>query len=430
MEKTNNPTELDYYFIRKIRPKPVQIYVHKEPKYLKNYLADKDNFCSVHGLHNDWLYSPNKKFGKYTYSVMRCRKCSSLVSRYWHFTHPIKAMLKDAKKHSRTFDTKFDLRHMDIFSKLKEQDNKCVYSGRKFESFFCRPSLDQKVARLGYTLDNIQILEKNVNIMKSNFEENYFLDLVELVFNFRVNSSGKYGQKDLLYQTGIDVKDSQYVKDRVDQFNAGLPVVCSQHGPHRDWEISFRKDKPKIRCRLCKKEELRISREKKKMGEISYSEKLTLKIQEFINTGLASCEKHGVHPEFKLRTKGRRLDCKLCVQEKRDEYYSQYPLKAIFLARRSAIKTKKKYLSREFSITYDDLEAIYENQNGRCWYSNVVLKKEIMGGISMDRLDNSVGYTKENVCLAFADINRMKSDLDFSEFMTLIKEIYGYKIHE
>ena len=185
MKNFSDPTSLNYYLSRRIKPKSVTIYVRKNPSYMENYLAGKDNFCSVHGSHKDWQYRSKLK-------ALRCRKCANLTARYWHYIHPVKAMLRDAKKHAKDNLISFNLNSIDIYSKLKMQKNRCAYSGRKFDVLRCRPSLDQKVARLGYTTKNIQILEKHVNIMKSNFDEDYFFELVKYVFDFRIKSSSKF----------------------------------------------------------------------------------------------------------------------------------------------------------------------------------------------------------------------------------------------
>lgn len=45
--------------------------------------------------------------------------------------------------------------------------------------------------------------------------------------------------------------------------------------------------------------------------------------------------------------------------------------------------------------------------------------------ISVDRIDSSKGYTKDNVQLVCDIVNRMKLDLNMSKFVELCKIIYN-----
>jgi hypothetical protein len=79
----------------------------------------------------------------------------------------------------------------DIFLK---QEGKCAYSGLKIthekyskimnkRSFYNlgTASLDRKNSDLGYTKNNIQWVHKDVNFMKMDFKECYFLKLCKLI---------------------------------------------------------------------------------------------------------------------------------------------------------------------------------------------------------------------------------------------------------
>ena len=62
-----------------------------------------------------------------------------------------------------------------------EQDRKCAYTGKELAfskgSAGNTASLDRKDSKKGYTLDNIHWIHKDVNIMKRDFPEDYFLSL-------------------------------------------------------------------------------------------------------------------------------------------------------------------------------------------------------------------------------------------------------------
>ena len=423
MHDKTDPTDVYYYLERGLKPTQFSVYTHKKPLYLERFIEKKENSCPVHGLHNDWSYKPNRRFGKYFYDIIKCKRCSILYSRFWHFKHPVKAMIKDGRGHAKSSSITFDLQNIDIYSMLKKQKNKCALSGLKFDLLYNRPSLDQKIAGNGYTVENSQLLQKNVNIMKSNFIEDYFLKLINLVYQFRVVVDGKFGSPKLLYQVGLEIKDRDYVERRVTNFQSGKPVKCAVHGDHNEWSIRYNKQRQTnaLVCKKCKRSTLRKSRARTRAGEIPHSDELSNKIANYRSTGLSDCEKHGRHSDFKLKS-SRHFVCNICAKENRDNFYDRFPLKAIYSGRKSEIKTKEK--KRNFTIEYKGVEKIYSNQNGRCWYSNIPLKKGRMGGISMDRMDNKKGYTYENVCLTFADINKMKSSINIEEFLKLITKIY------
>ena len=91
-----------------------------------------------------------------------------------------------------------------------------------------------------------------------------------------------------------------------------------------------------------------------------------------------------------------------------------------------------KHLRREFSITMKEAWEIWENQNGYCALSGVQLKFaqcSAKGGFalqtaSMDRIDSTLGYFKENVQWVHKEVNFMKqahTDQKFIELITSCK---------
>lgn len=80
-------------------------------------------------------------------------------------------------------------------------------------------------------------------------------------------------------------------------------------------------------------------------------------------------------------------------------------------------------------IDADFVRALYEKQNGRCYWLNVpVLPSVETRGPqrpSLDRLDCAKGYTKDNVVLtcAFANIGRRDYGAeDFAKFVNALKQ--------
>lgn len=71
-------------------------------------------------------------------------------------------------------------------------------------------------------------------------------------------------------------------------------------------------------------------------------------------------------------------------------------------------------------ISLDDFISQYEKQNEICYYSGI--KMNITGnrytyGISLDRKDSSIGYTKENIVFCLYIVNIMKQRMSEKEFV-------------
>jgi hypothetical protein len=93
----------------------------------------------------------------------------------------------------------------------------------------------------------------------------------------------------------------------------------------------------------------------------------------------------------------------------------------------SVTNAKKRNLEHTISIL--DLKALFEDQLGLCYYTGKPMLRDIRDissnddSVSIDRVDSSKGYTKENIVLCRWVINRMKNDIPFDIFLKLISEI-------
>ena len=88
-----------------------------------------------------------------------------------------------------------------------------------------------------------------------------------------------------------------------------------------------------------------------------------------------------------------------------------YALRALLW--RSGTRERKAH-SRE-SLTPEILYEVYAKQNGRCALSGKLLTARrgigrVAANVSLDRIDNSLGYTKENIQLTTLKANEMKGD--------------------
>ena len=86
-----------------------------------------------------------------------------------------------------------------------------------------------------------------------------------------------------------------------------------------------------------------------------------------------------------------------------------------------------RYRGIKNDLTVEDINEIYENQNGLCYWFKIPLipsdKKKHPQQPSLDRLDRNKGYTRENVvlCCYSANIGRNENDLEiWKNFLSLL----------
>lgn len=107
-----------------------------------------------------------------------------ISGKYWS------SLIKNAKKRNIAITTTIE-EAWEIFLKQKKR---CFYTGLKIthKKYLKRinnkeiyslgtASLDRKNSDLGYTKDNIQWVHKDVNYMKMNLKEKYFVKLCKLI---------------------------------------------------------------------------------------------------------------------------------------------------------------------------------------------------------------------------------------------------------
>lgn len=97
----------------------------------------------------------------------------------------------------------------------------------------------------------------------------------------------------------------------------------------------------------------------------------------------------------------------------------------------SAVKHRTTKKNNSIDIDFDYCVDLYNKQNGKCFYTGIDMtfqRKESnvtvnFTNISIDRLDSSKSYTKDNVVLCCAIVNIMKNQLRIEEFKNWIKLI-------
>jgi hypothetical protein len=122
-----------------------------------------------------------------------------------------------------------------------------------------------------------------------------------------------------------------------------------------------------------------------------------------------------------------------CVSKSKRKYFGfgGIPDEAVKRVRDSARKR-----DLEYSITPEYMWEIFQKQNGRCVYTGYMLYfrhfDEFNGPqeqtASLDRIDSSLGYVVENVQWIYKNLQFMKSNMNESNFLQLISDIYANKI--
>jgi hypothetical protein len=136
----------------------------------------------------------------------------------------------------------------------------------------------------------------------------------------------------------------------------------------------------------------------------------------------------------------RGLKCKICTLEITREYKRRRRIDLDF-RKSERIKQKErrvrlwqntlihdsKFRGLEHSITVKDIDNMFETQNGLCYWFNIPLMPSNCSKHpqqpSLDRLDRSKGYTKDNVvlCCYSANIGRNDNDVEtWKKFLNLL----------
>jgi len=104
--------------------------------------------------------------------------------------------------------------------------------------------------------------------------------------------------------------------------------------------------------------------------------------------------------------------------------------------RNAARKNKGQGLTvKKIELTPDDLIQKFSDQDGKCYWSGISLDESYNSiskhplAISVDRLDNTIGYTFNNVALTLRILNLGKASYtgNFETVIKTLKESWGIK---
>lgn len=90
-------------------------------------------------------------------------------------------------------------------------------------------------------------------------------------------------------------------------------------------------------------------------------------------------------------------------------------------------KRKSKLKNIDFDLDMHTLYELYQKQNGKCYYTGIEIIHNSgcfdYNSITVERLDSTKGYTKDNIVLAAFNINSFKGMMDENEFKIFLDKI-------
>lgn len=126
---------------------------------------------------------------------------------------------------------------------------------------------------------------------------------------------------------------------------------------------------------------------------------------------------------------GHRYRCKECSRKRANEIKSSN-LQVYFadLLKTSKQSAKKRNIDCH-ELDVDFLVSLYNQQEGKCAISGIPMthvagQGVIPTNISMDRIDNSIGYRKDNIQLTCRFINQAKMNMSMEQFTELLHQTF------
>jgi hypothetical protein len=131
---------------------------------------------------------------------------------------------------------------------------------------------------------------------------------------------------------------------------------------------------------------------------------------------------------FSMNGVYRLYTCKGCKHKAKDKLRNA-SVEAFLRYSLAGLKhSRKKREDLEFAITVADLVELWEEQEGRCALSGLVMTRhrgfgETTTNASVDRIDPAKGYVRSNIQLVCWQANKMKHTLPQPEFFFWIRQI-------
>ncbi len=129
--------------------------------------------------------------------------------------------------------------------------------------------------------------------------------------------------------------------------------------------------------------------------------------------------------------------CKECVREKCRENSKKYhqrlrktlTIERVFVMRMHNVQYRVSHLRTELECDIDVpyVTKLFQEQDGKCFFSGAEMTTSGSSSVSIDRIDSEKGYTKGNVVLCTAAINRMKNDHSMETFIDVCGKVWKHR---
>lgn len=114
--------------------------------------------------------------------------------------------------------------------------------------------------------------------------------------------------------------------------------------------------------------------------------------------------------------------CKECERERAAKRYAGNRIAQLTKALIHRAKQRGVFCD----LTTDDVQAVYDQQAGRCFYTGVEFGDiGTENTMSVDRVEPSRGYTRDNIVLCCIWVNVMKLDYNVEDFLSRVAAIAG-----
>lgn len=142
------------------------------------------------------------------------------------------------------------------------------------------------------------------------------------------------------------------------------------------------------------------------------------------------CKTCGISKDINCfeKSKSYRIrQCRPCRQAGKRKRMSESPYAYIGNLYHGLAYRRKE--THDFTITKEDLHELYDQQKGICAYSGVEMTNIKDGegyhltNISIDRVNNDLGYVKGNIALVCLSVNMMKYTMELKDLIKWCKLI-------
>ncbi len=161
-------------------------------------------------------------------------------------------------------------------------------------------------------------------------------------------------------------------------------------------------------------------------------------VREGVKNYTKECPSCGTRHPFRSMPSAKRAEqmgtlCKICSSTKTIERYNgvvkeEHGIRTSWL---KSFERGAKARALVFDINEAEVARLYKEQEGLCALSGIPITLPNSSKFSditasIDRVDNTIGYTPSNIQLVHKKINMLRGSLSVEEFITLCKAVSEY----